>query len=362
MKKVLTLLTAFVMTLLAAVSISADVTSTDQIPSYSTNYYVIVEGAEEGIDIYPAPNATDTKLNVEPIKNGTILHVDGEKRDESGKLYGYVEYHAMKGYVPLEHTRVISAEEARQAAIAADSSEAVDYDAEAYGRAGSVAMYDGPSDQFDVIDGSTAIPNGENFHVSAEVENTEGETWLQATHDGVEGWIQQEQLLTEEQKAVLSATPTPSPTPEPTATPTPKPTSTPTPKPTATNTPTPKPTNTNTPTPKPTPKPTATNTPTPEPTATNTPTPEPTNTNTPTPEAVETPTEAPESVSEDSSDKSGTAGTSAEGDTAETVSTQAEDAASSSVSPALIGAGIALIVLLIILLIALKRKKDKDNK
>ena len=385
MKKIQGIIFAFILALSVSVPVFADVMSTDQIPAYSTNYYVIIESPDGGIDMYPSPNAKESRLNDAPIPNGSVLHVDGEKTDDNGKLYGYVEYHGMKGYISLDHTRVISAEEALQTEADTGSQTNVDYDAEAYGRAGSVAMYHGPSDQFDLVEGSTAIPNGEALHVTAEVDNSEGESWVQATHDGVEGWIPEEQILTASKKAILSATPTPTPEPAATSTPapkltvtntpTPKPTntSTPSPKPTATDTPTPQPTNTSTPSPEPTatdtptPKPTNTSAPSPEPTATDTPTPQPTNTNTPSPTETsaptptetgsvtdapaETPTEAPDHSGDDFQPGSSDAEKSLTAETSAAASTAA-------VSPVLIVIGIALVLILILLLIALKRKDN----
>ena len=87
-----------------------------------------------------------------------------------------------------------------------------------------------------------------------------------------------------------TATPSPTrtPTPSPTRTPTPSPTRTPTPSPT--RTPTPSPTRTPTPSPTRTPTPSPTRTATPSPTPTATPTPMPTATPSPTPTATPTPT------------------------------------------------------------------------
>lgn len=335
------MLMVFVLSLMTVAPALGDVTDSGHVPAYTTDYYVIIEAPEGGIDLYSTPEETETRLNTEPIPNGSVLHVEGEKTNASGVLYGYVSYHGMRGYIRMEYANMVSQKEALQAQTSQETKTLVNYDAQANGKAGSVAMYHGPSEQFGLVEGSTAIPNGDVLHVSAEVENSEGSKWVQAVHDGAEGWVLQSQIVT--------PTPTPTSTPTPTPTPTPLPTSTPTPTPapTSTSTPTPAPTSTNTPTPAPT------NTPTAVPTSTSTPIP----TNTPI-EAVEiSETAKPVMVEEDSSGSDFLATEAPEEPAAE--ETVSRSASSLPVSPILIVVGIAMVCVLIILLVALKKKNDQ---
>ncbi len=332
---------AVLLSIFMTVSVWADMPGVS--PDYATDYYMIVESPDGGIDIYPEPNLEAQKLNSQMIPNGTALHIEGEYQDE-GRVWGYTQYHNMYGYVPLDDCRPATRTEAIESELYLAGSENVDYNADYQvtvdGEGREVYLYNGPGKKYGAVSGVGEIPDGTQLQIMEEANLSDnGGSWGYTSYGGAEGWI--DLTVTEEWEdkvkaaepaaaaleseaepaaaalesgtmsaavpaANLTSTPTPkptaTPTPKPTATstPTPKPTATPTPKPTATSTPTPKPTATSTPTPKPTatstptPKPTATSTPTPEPTATSTPTPEPTATSTPTPEPTSTSTPTPE--------------------------------------------------------------------
>ena len=84
-----------------AVSVWAD-TGENQKPDYVTDYFMIVECAEGGIDIYPEADVESGKLNSALIPNGTALRIEGEKTGEDKKEWGYTQYHGMYGYVPMD--------------------------------------------------------------------------------------------------------------------------------------------------------------------------------------------------------------------------------------------------------------------
>ena len=67
---------------------------------------MIVESKAGGIDIYANPDLEAAKLSEEMIPNGTALHIEGEVEDETHKrTWGYVQYHGMNGFVPLDDCR-----------------------------------------------------------------------------------------------------------------------------------------------------------------------------------------------------------------------------------------------------------------
>ena len=247
-------------------------------PDYYTDYYMVVESPEGGIDIYSHASFDAAKLNNDPIPNGTALHIEGEKQDGE-RTWGYVKYHGMYGYVSLDNCKPVDVAEAVESEILLEGSQEVDYDVEVDSRDGSVKLYRGPGTKFGEIEDSQEIENGQKLHITQEVEAEDKTKWGLTTSEDTEGWVNlddtkkwQERENASDMVSMERAVPTP--TPRPTATPTPRPTATPTPRPTAT--PTPRPTAT------PTPSPTATPTVTPSPEPTETPTPEPTVTAEPT--------------------------------------------------------------------------------
>ena len=106
MKKLAKSLLVILMGLCMSVNVMADVQTGKTEPDYSTDYYMIVESKAGGIDFYSQPDFDSTKLNDEQIPNGTALHITGEAEDtENSRIWGYTEYHKMKGYAPLDECR-----------------------------------------------------------------------------------------------------------------------------------------------------------------------------------------------------------------------------------------------------------------
>ena len=338
MKKKLGLLLAVVLTLCMSVSAFADAGKSQQV-DYKTDYYMIVESPDGGVDMFSETSTDSPKLNDELIPNGTAIHVEGESKDDAGNLWLYTQLHGMFGFLEEKYLKPATLAEAVASELALYGSTDVNYDITVNAKEdGSVSLYKGPGKKYGTVSGGCNIANGEKLHIDVEVDTGKDGIWGKTTAGDVSGWVDIAQATNTEQSSVelipdtaqaaeetgtadaaVAGAADNSDVAEPqaedgidinseddaqavgkaaadtkakaTATPTPKPTNTPTPEPTNTSTPTPEPTNTSTPTPEPT----NTSTPTPEPTNTSTPTPEPTETSTPTPEPTETsaPTEKP---------------------------------------------------------------------
>ena len=85
---------------------------TSQNPDYVTDYYMVVESPEGGIDIYSEADPQSTKLNGELIPNGIAIRIQGEKTGTDNKKWGYTQYHGMNGYVPMDNLDPVSRSEA----------------------------------------------------------------------------------------------------------------------------------------------------------------------------------------------------------------------------------------------------------
>ena len=326
MKKKLGMLLAVLLTFCMTVGVFADAGKTQQV-DYKTDYYMIVESPDGGVDMYSEADASSPKLNDELIPNGTAIHVEGETTDEAGKVWVYAQLHGMFGFLEENYLKPATLAEAVASELALYGSKDANYSITVNAKEdGSVCLYKGPGKKYGTVSGGCNIANGEKLYIDTEVDTGKDGIWGHTEAGDVSGWVNiAEATNTEEStvelvpetekeaedssksvqdgentsevgKAGTEGKDSSDVEAEPTGTPTPKPekTSTPTPKPTETSTPAPEPTETSTPTPEPsetsmpTPEPTETSTPTPEPTETSTPTPEPTETSTPTPEPSET--------------------------------------------------------------------------
>lgn len=322
MKKKLGMLLAVLLTFCMTVGVFADAGKTQQV-DYKTDYYMIVESPDGGVDMYSEADTSSPKLNDELIPNGTAIHVEGETTDEAGKVWVYAQLHGMFGFLEENYLKPATLAEAVASELALYGSKDANYSITVNAKEdGSVCLYKGPGKKYGTVSGGCNIANGEKLYIDTEVDTGKDGIWGHTEAGDVSGWVNiAEATNTEEStvelvpetekeaedgsqsvqdgentsevgKAGTEGKDVSDAEAEPTGTPTPKPekTSTPTPKPTETSTPAPEPTETSTPTPEPsetsmpTPEPTETSTPTPEPTETSTPTPEPTETSTPTPE------------------------------------------------------------------------------
>ena len=326
MKKKLGMLLAVLLTFGMTVGVFADAGKTQQV-DYKTDYYMIVESPDGGVDMYSEADASSPKLNDELIPNGTAIHVEGETTDEAGMVWVYAQLHGMFGFLEENYLKPATLAEAVASELALYGSKDANYSITVNAKDnGSVCLYKGPGKKYGTVSGGCNIANGEKLYIDTEVDTGKDGIWGHTEAGDVSGWVNiAEATNTEEStvelvpetekeaedgsqsvqdgentsevgKAGTEGKDSSDVEAEPTGTPTPKPekTSTPAPKPTETSTPAPEPTekataaSEPTETSIPTPEPTEAGTPTPEPTETSTPTPEPTETSTPTPEPSET--------------------------------------------------------------------------
>lgn len=350
MKKCVKTFLALLMCVLMTVNVYADEAGQSHKPDLVTDYYMIVESPDGGLDFYSNASFESSKLNNELIPNGTGLHIEGEKTDENNRIWGYTQYHGMYGYVLEDDLKPATKSECIESELYLAGRDNVDYnasyDVEPRSDAGSVYLYQGPGEKYGKVSGADAVSEGTKLHVFEDANLADGSHWAQVeTETGTDGWVNMTVMKpygTEDTNTSLvnmevsgkeaaqnensaaggaQSQETAAQNGEAAAVDAQNqeaaaqneeaaegevqneellaagdakltPTATPSPKPTAT--PTPKPTATPTPTPKPTstptptPKPTATPTPTPEPTEEPTATPEPTPTAEPTKEATPT--------------------------------------------------------------------------
>lgn len=332
MKKKLGMLLAVLLTFCMTVGVFADAGKTQQV-DYKTDYYMIVESPDGGVDMYSEADASSPKLNDELIPNGTAIHVEGETTDEAGKVWVYAQLHGMFGFLEENYLKPATLAEAVASELALYGSKDANYSITVNAKDnGSVCLYKGPGKKYGTVSGGCNIANGEKLYIDTEVDTGKDGIWGHTEAGDVSGWVNIAEATNTEESTVelvpetekeaedgsqsvqdgentsevgkagtegkdigdAEAEPTGTPTskPEKTSTPAPKPTetSTPAPEPTKKATAASEPTETSTPAPEPTeastpaPEPTEASTPTPEPTETSTPTPEPTETSTPTPE------------------------------------------------------------------------------
>lgn len=336
MKKKLGMLLAVLLTFGMTVGVFADAGKTQQV-DYKTDYYMIVESPDGGVDMYSEADASSPKLNDELIPNGTAIHVEGETTDEAGMVWVYALLHGMFGFLEENYLKPTTLAEAVASELALYGSKDANYSITVNAKDnGSVCLYKGPGKKYGTVSGGCNIANGEKLYIDTEVDTGKDGIWGHTEAGDVSGWVNIAEATNTEESTVelvpetekeaedgsqsvqdgentsevgkagtegkdisdveTEPTGTPAPKPEKTSTPAPEPaeTSTPAPKPTKKATAASEPTETSTPAPEPTeastpaPEPTEASTPTPEPTETSTPTPEPTETSTPTPEPSET--------------------------------------------------------------------------
>lgn len=268
MKKLWKICVGVLLCVLMAIPVFAD--EPGQRPDYYTDYFMIVESPDGGINIYSQASLDSTKLNNDLIPNGTALHIEGEVQEDNSRTWGFVQYHGMNGYVPLDDCRPSTVTEAVNSEIALEGTETVDYDVEVNAKEGYINIYRGPGEKFGKKENTEAIANGEKLRITQEIEVEDKSHWGYVETEDYEGWVKLEDTKkwqdrenasdmvsmnaeVSEEEASLTATPEPSqkkkvtPTPTPTSAPTPTPASTPTP--TSAPTETPEPTATDTPTP-----------------------------------------------------------------------------------------------------------------
>ena len=88
--------------ILTEVSVYAD-DGKGQNPDYVTDYYMIVQSTQGGVDIYDEADTQSVKLNDSKIPNGTAIHVLGEKNGADNKKWAYTQYHCYYCSKPSLH-------------------------------------------------------------------------------------------------------------------------------------------------------------------------------------------------------------------------------------------------------------------
>ena len=321
--------------ILTAVSVYAD-DGRSQNPDYVTDYYMIVQSTQGGVDIYDEADPQSVKLNDKQIPNGTAIHVLGEKSGTDNNEWAYTQYHGMNGYVPMGDLNPATRDEAIDKEYNTFGGKDVDFEVKIQGNGVNVPVYNGPGEKFDEVSGSNGIADETTVHISQYVQGEDGTNWGRTDTQGVDqGWINLDRdtdYVTENAPATENlpdATGTSGNVPAAAVTPTPE--ATPTPK--ATPTPEVTPTEKVTPTPEATPTEEAT--PTPEAT--------PTEEATPTPEETETPAPTEDKESDDKQSQK-TSGKNVKAD-------------SGMKNPVIWISGIGIIIIIILLIYFLKKKK-----
>ena len=254
MKKRFSVFLSILCSFVLALNVWAD-DGTGQKPDYLTDYYMVVESADGGININSEADPQSNQINDKLVANGTAFHIQGEKKGKDNKDWGYVEYHGMNGYVAMDDLKPVTPSEAAKEEYNAFGGHNVDFDVKVQTEEGSVELYRGPGEKFEKVSPPQSIADGQTVHISQFVQTEDGVNWGKADTESEEGWINLDKdtdykpdndivnmeandsaQTLEARNAQASAEATPTPTPKPTATPTPKPTATPTPKPTATPT------------------------------------------------------------------------------------------------------------------------------
>ena len=188
MKNILKGFLGAVFTVLFTITVWADAGNTQSI-DYPTDYYMIVESKEGGIDIYAEPDLSSQKLNDQLIPNGTALHIEGEKQTEDKRIWGYTKYHGMYGFVPTDDLKPVTRSQAVQSEYYLYGGKDADYDLTVAAKDGNVALYHGPGEKYDTVSGADQIPNGQVLHITAEADTGEDGLWGKTDYEGLEGWV-----------------------------------------------------------------------------------------------------------------------------------------------------------------------------
>ena len=78
MKRIKGVLLAALLTVTVSMPVYADRSEKVELPQSSTDYYMTVDSGEDGVDIYPSTDKKSGKFNGTEIKDGTVLHIEGE--------------------------------------------------------------------------------------------------------------------------------------------------------------------------------------------------------------------------------------------------------------------------------------------
>lgn len=205
MKKTTGIWFAAILCMIISVTVSADVQNKQTEPDYKTDYYMIVESKAGGIDIYANPDLEAAKLSEEMIPNGTALHIEGEVEDETHKrTWGYVQYHGMNGFVPLDDCRpAASRQEAIDSELYLAGRDNVNYQADydiTVSEEDDMKLYQGPGEKYGTVSGVRDIKSGETLHITQDAHMNDGSYWGVTTIDGKQGWVNLDEVNNPDQQ------------------------------------------------------------------------------------------------------------------------------------------------------------------
>lgn len=205
MKKTTGIWFAAILCMIISVTVSADVQNKQTEPDYKTDYYMIVESKAGGIDIYANPDLEAAKLSEEMISNGTALHIEGEVEDETHKrTWGYVQYHGMNGFVPLDDCRpAASRQEAIDSELYLAGRDNVNYQADydiTVSEEDDMKLYQGPGEKYGTVPGVRDIKSGETLHITQDAHMNDGSYWGVTTIDGKQGWVNLDEVNNPDQQ------------------------------------------------------------------------------------------------------------------------------------------------------------------
>ena len=189
MKKKLGMLLAVLLTFCMTVGVFADAGKTQQV-DYKTDYYMIVESPDGGVDMYSEADASSPKLNDELIPNGTAIHVEGEVTDEAGKVWVYAQLHGMFGFLEENYLKPATLAEAVASELVLYGSKDANYSITVNAKEdGSVCLYKGPGKKYGTVSGGCNIANGEKLYIDTEVDTGKDGIWGHTEAGDVSGWV-----------------------------------------------------------------------------------------------------------------------------------------------------------------------------
>ena len=142
-------------------------------PADTTDYYMTVDSGGVGVDIYPSTDGKGEKLNDKTVRDGTVLHIEGET-EKNGETWGYTEYNGRYGYVPLEELRPSKDAELAKAGIAGGTEKETSAvnQGDASDTQNSAAGEGQGTSAGTASTGSSQAQNGEGQGTSAETDTT----------------------------------------------------------------------------------------------------------------------------------------------------------------------------------------------
>ena len=189
MKKKLGMLLAVLLTFCMTVGVFADAGKTQEV-DYKTDYYMIVESPDGGVDMYSEADTSSPKLNDELIPNGTAIHVEGETTDEAGKVWVYAQLHGMFGFLEENYLKPATLAEAVASELVLYGSKDANYSITVNAKEdGSVCLYKGPGKKYGTVSGGCNIANGEKLYIDTEVDTGKDGIWGHTEAGDVSGWV-----------------------------------------------------------------------------------------------------------------------------------------------------------------------------